>query len=79
MQRWNVLEDCHVYVRQDRFEPGETADVKDGDWQINPRQVCVWAKSETSEWNQFRTTPLNLVVEEQYQSDAPQVFNYTVR
>jgi hypothetical protein len=61
------------------LQPGETADVMDGDWQVNAREVCIWARSDTSEWDQFRDRSLNLVPEQQYQSDAPEVFNYTVR
>jgi hypothetical protein len=60
------------------LEPGESADLKQDDWQVNARQVCIWARSDSSQWNQFRSRPLDLVSDQQYQSAAPQVFNYTV-
>ncbi len=67
--QWAVLE----------LNPGESADLKQDDWQVNARQACIWARSDSSEWNQFRERPLDLVADQQYQSAAPQVFNYTVR
>jgi hypothetical protein len=67
--QWAVLE----------LEPGESVDLKQDDWQVNVRQACIWARSDASEWNQFRNRPLNLVADQQYQSAAPQVFNFTIR
>ncbi len=60
------------------LEPGESADLKQDDWQVNARKACIWARSGSLEWNQFRTRPLDLVSDVQYQSPAPQVFNFTV-
>ena len=39
------------------LEAGETADLKDGDWRINARRVCVWAKAGDQEWDQFPRKP----------------------
>jgi hypothetical protein len=65
--------------------PGETADLKEGDWRVNASTVRIWAKSPTREWNQFKQQDLPLVPETDdtgahaYHANDLQVFNWTVR
>jgi hypothetical protein len=66
--------------------PGESADIKEGDWRVNASAVRIWAKSPTREWNMFKTQDLPLVPEvdesgtdHAYLSNDLQVFNWTVR
>jgi hypothetical protein len=65
--------------------PGETADIKEGDWRVNASCIRIWAKSPTQVWYTFKTQDLPLVPETDdtgantYVSNDLQVFNWTVR
>ena len=59
--------------------PGEAADVMDGEWRVNTTRLVVWTESPTRTWDQFKANELNLVPDQTYQSESPQVFNYTVQ
>ena len=62
------------------LNPGETADLQEGDWRVNARKVRT-GESDKGAWDRFREADLWLVPEQDHVYEAPEVqtFLFTVR
>jgi hypothetical protein len=45
------------------LQPGEVANLQDGDWRVNASRVRIWAEGGGQQWQQFRDRDLELVPE----------------
>ena len=77
-------EDGYMYATSVEVAPGESVDLKEGEWRVNATRARIWAVSEGREWLRYKGIDLWLVPEvdedgnHSYQAPNPETYSYTI-